>query len=133
MDLALDTTNELCIFLRMSETESDEVMAEACMSYLLLDVIQDVSCGRMRNMFSCHTLSKTINALSEDLNYSFGMSGDIVICEDDKDALDLEHKLFDYASKYRASHLSKFSKLTAGSLHSLAKTLSDPESNILHN
>ena len=134
MDLAHDTTNELCMFFGISETEPDEVLAEACMSYLLVDSIRDVDYGMMKNMSSRRLpLSEIDKGDPDDYDDAFGMSGGIEIRDEgNKAAPGFRCGLFDYASKYWALHLSKFRNMTAVSLHPLAKGLSDPEGRILH-
>ena len=139
LKLADKTDNDLCTFFGIRETEPDQVLAEACMSYLLLDdignafyKIVETDCSVFSMATEIEDTSPGDSSNSCDLHrdtMSHNKSTRITIA---KQALLDRYGLFDYASKYWASHLSAFGHDGAVTLFPLAETLSEAKSSVLH-
>ncbi len=136
--LADKTENDLSIFFGIRETEPDQVLAEACMSYLLLEDIGNSFHKVVETDCSVSSIPTETRKSDNELNNTFDAPGDTK-SQDRATRLATATRelisrfdLFDYASRNWASHLSKFSHDGAVALFPLAKTLCEPRSSILH-
>lgn len=64
LKLADETDNDLCTFFGIRKTEPDQVLAEACMSYLLLDNISNAFYKIIETDFSVFSMATKIKDAS---------------------------------------------------------------------
>ena len=139
LNLANQPDNHLCTFFGIRKTEPDEVLAEACMSYLLLKNVSNTPHKTMENTYRLSASPMIVDEAGPDgFDDSSATSSDNMFHGETTQnttttqVLSLRYGLFDNASKYWASHLSKFRHQGAAALFPLAKALSEPDNKILH-